>query len=153
MDKQKFTTELVQYATTGCGLLHGAYVFSMESSYVYCPNVPSSPDELRHRRVSDNEIRQIWTSFLERVYDKYSKNEEYRCKLTGEDRTFNWNNGKIAIVVGDKIYVCKSEYIDDDTLRELGFSSNYNLFVPMSNGEAYYEPAADYGCNNCGLIS
>lgn len=153
MDKQKFTTELVQYATSECGYFTGAYEFSKKSSYVYCPNVPSSPNELRHRLLPDHVVRQIWTEFWECVHEKYSKNENYKCKFTGEDRTFNWNNGKTAIVVGDKIYVCKSQNIDDDTLRELGFTCDSNLFVPMSNGEAYYEPAADYGCNNCGLIS
>lgn len=165
MDKQKFTTELVQYATEkstlGCFSNHGsvetttggAYVFSKKSSYVYCPNVPASPMVLFRNRVPDSEIRRIWKDFWTCVHEEYCKKEEYSCKLSGEDRTFNWNNGKTAIVAGDKIYVAKTEFFDFNVLKEYGFTRNDSLFVPMSNGEAYYEPAADYGCNNCGLIS
>lgn len=165
MDKQKFTTELAQYATgkstLGCYSNYGsvvtttggAYVFSKEASYVYCPNVPASPMELRFNHVPDSEVRRIWTEFWTCVHEKYCKKEAYSCKFSGEDRTFNWNNGKTAIVVGDKIYVAKTENIDFNVLEEYGFTRNYSLFVPMSNGEAYYEPAADYGCNNRGLIS
>lgn len=169
MDKQKFTAALVRRANETAGwtdhdggfmgfhvednTYSNAAVLSMYRTYFYCPCVPRSPAVYQSYGMSDTEIRKLWTEFWERVKSEYSKSEDCRCNFSGKDKTFNWNNGKTAIVLNGKIYVCMSANVDYEMLRELGFTKDSNLCVPFSNGEAYYEPSADHHCNNCGLLS
>ena len=168
-NKQKFTAALVRCAEETSGPMFeagfigfyvedtyinsAAAVLPMNGTYFYCPLVPNNPAVYRSYGVSNYEIERYWTDFWKHVRDEYSKNERYRHHFTGKDKTFNYNGGKTAFVLNGKVYVCWAENIDNDTLIKLGFTKDMSLFVPFSNGEAYYEPSADHHCNNCGLLS
>lgn len=148
MDKKKYTYQLVTDRS-----FFGIPKFRNGSQYVYCPLVPADPlDLVKIHGITLDKSGQIWLSFWKQVHEIYAKDESYATTIKGKDHTYNWNNGKTVIVVGDTVLVSYTKFIDFQTLEELGFAKDMELFVPLSNGEAYYSPNDDHGCNKCGLI-
>lgn len=104
-----------------------AYYFKVGHPYIYCSYAPN-------QSMNGNDWKKYWID----VVDVAIRDARSVVVFHGVDKTYNTNNGVIAIIVKDEIFVCQSKDISEPLLNELGFSKR-KFFVPLSNGEAWYD--------------
>ena len=62
--------------------------------------------------------------------------------IKGHEGEYTQNNGILAYVYEEEFYVTPCSRKAIKALKEAGFSKTGNLFVPFSNGDKPYSPAA-----------
>lgn len=84
--------------------------FKNNGTYIWCPNVPASPADMKKTGQSDTEISEVWNKFVEKL-KRRTLNEWYHFTFHGDDKSFWHNRGKHVVVIGNKYCVCPSSMI------------------------------------------
>ena len=111
------------------------------STYIWCPKLPPSPEELKSEGMLESDIQQVWENFKEKIIRRRS-NVWYHIHFHGDERTFWHALDKYAIVVNGYYFVCPACYIHEPVLLANGFKKTL-MYVPVARNEGFMPITAE----------
>ena len=118
-------------------------ILDYNKAYIKVPGCPPSYMTLTLSGFTPKEAETAWLAFWKNV-DKCKSEQSCQVSFSPcKEKCFNVKNGFVSIATPEAILVLRDFSIRLSLLHNLGYEVDYNLPVPFSKQEAYYDVSLD----------